>query len=98
MKNYVSKMSGTTLIIKNNLIIINLEKVEDNLFHDSDKQTIVFLAQFLGGFNINYSNRTLTLYLTLENMSSYSIDFDRGGIDQRISQANFENAIKMLSV
>ena len=98
MKNCVSKMSGTTLTIKNNLIIINLEKVEDNLFHDSDKQTIVFLAQFLGGFNINYSNRTLTLYLTLENMSSYSIDFDRGGIDQRISQANFENAIKMLSV
>jgi hypothetical protein len=91
-------MSGTTLTIKNNLIIINLEKVEDNLFHDSDKQTIVFLAQFLGGFNINYSNRTVTLYLTLENMSSYSIDFDRGGIDARISQANFENAIKMLSV
>ena len=98
MKNCVSKMSGTTLTIKNNLIIINLEKVEDNLFHDSDKQTIVFLAQFLGGFNINYSNRTVTLYLTLENMSSYSIDFDRGGIDARISQANFENAIKMLSV
>jgi len=98
VKNCVSKMSGTTLTIKNNLIIINLEKVEDNLFHDSDKQTIVFLAQFLGGFNINYSNRTVTLYLTLENMSSYSIDFDRGGIDARISQANFENAIKMLSV
>ena len=98
MKNCVSKMSGTTLTIKNNLIIINLEKVEDNLFHDSDKQTVVFLAQFLGGFNINYSNRTVTLYLTLESMSSYSIDFDRGGIDTRISQTNFENAIKMLSV
>ena len=91
-------MSGTTLNIKNNLIIINLEKVEDNLFHDSEKQTVVFLAQFLGGFNINYSNRTVTLYLTLESMSSYSIDFDRGGIDTRISQTNFENAIKMLSV
>jgi hypothetical protein len=91
-------MSGTTLNIKNNLIIINLEKVEDNLFHDSDKQTIVFLAQFLGGFNINYSNRTVTLYLTLESMSSYSIDFDRGVIDTRISQTNFENAIKMLSL
>jgi hypothetical protein len=92
-------MSGTTLTIKNNLIIINLEKVEDNLFNDSDKQTTVFLAQFLGGFNINYSNRTVTLYLSnLDGMSSYSIDFDRGGIDARISQANFENAIKMLSV
>ena len=92
-------MSGTTLTIKNNLIIINLEKVEDNLFHDSEKQTVVFLAQFLGGFNINYSNRTVTLYLTLESsMSSYSIDFDRGGIDARISQTNFENAIKMLSL
>lgn len=98
MKKCVSKMSGTTLIIKNNLIIINLEKVEDNLFNDSEKQTVVFLAQFLAGFNINYSNRTLTLYLTLESMSSYSIDFDRGGIDTRISQTNFENAIKMLSV
>jgi hypothetical protein len=91
-------MSGTTVNIKNNLIIINLEKDEDNLFHDSDKQTVVFLTQFLGGFNINYSNRTLTLYLTLESMSSYNIDFNRGGIDARISQANFENAIKMLSL
>jgi hypothetical protein len=91
-------MSGTTMMIQGNFIIINLEKIEEDVFHDADKQTVVFLAKHLGGFNINYSNRTITLYLTLEGISSYNIDFDRGGIDSRISQINFDNAIKILTV
>jgi hypothetical protein len=91
-------MSGTTMIIKGNFIIINLEKIEEDVFHDSDKQTVVFLANHLGGFNINYSNRTITLYLTLDGITSYNIDFDRGGLDTQITKANFENAIKMLTI
>lgn len=91
-------MSGTTMVIQNNLIIINLEKIEEDVFHDAEKQKVVFLANHLGGFNINYSNRTITLYLTLDGISSYHIDFDRGGIDTRMAQANFENAIKILGV
>jgi hypothetical protein len=50
----------------------------------------------LGGFNINYNDRTITLYLTLKGLYSYTVDFDRGGIDSRIAQTNFESAIKML--
>jgi len=84
------------MIIQNNLIIINLEKVDEDNFHDADKQKVVILTNYLGGFNVNYSNRTITLYLTLDGMSSYSIDFDRGVIDSRMAQANFEHAIKML--
>jgi len=87
----------TTLIINKTHIIINLEKIEDDVFSDSDKQTVVFLASFLGGFNINYTNRTITLYLTLKGMYSYNIDFDRGGIDSRIAQTNFDTAITQFS-
>lgn len=89
-------MSGTTMIIKNASIIINLEKIEDDVFGDADKQTIVFLSSKLGGFNINYTNRTITLYLTLDATPSYNIDFDRGGIDTRIAETNFESAVRML--
>ena len=89
-------MNGTTLQIVNNLIIINLEKIEEDVFQDADKQKIVFLTSFLGGYNINYSSRTITIYLTLEGLSSYTIDFDRGGIDSRLSTRNFESAIAML--
>ena len=94
--NFVSKMSGTTLTIQNNLIIINLEKIEQYLYDDSDKQKVVFLVNHLGGFNINYTNKTITLYLTIESMTSYMIDFNRGTSDSRVSQTNFENAIRML--
>lgn len=89
-------MSGTTLTIQNNLIIINLEKIEQYLYDDSDKQKVVFLVNHLGGFNINYTNKTITLYLTIESMTSYMIDFNRGTSDSRVSQTNFENAIRML--
>jgi hypothetical protein len=91
-------MSGTTMVIQNNLIIINLEKIEEDVFHDADQQKVVFLVNHLGGFNINYSNRTITLYLTLDGMSSYHIDFDRGGIDTQIAQVNFQNAIRILGI
>jgi hypothetical protein len=46
--------------------------------------------------NINYCNRTITLYLTLKGLYSYTIDFDRGGIDSRIAQVNFNNALTAL--
>ena len=89
---------GTTLRILQNLIIIDLHKIDDDEFHDSDKQHVVILSSFLGGFNINYSDRTITLYLTLKGLYSYVVDFDRGGIDSRIAQQNFDSAIAMLGL
>ena len=88
---------GTTLQIANNLIIINLQKIEDDVFPDADKQTLVFLSKYIAGFNINYCARSITLFLTIPAMEPFNIDFDRGGIDSRISQTNFESAITLIS-
>jgi len=88
---------GTTLQIANNLIIIHLEKISDDVFPDADKQTLVFLSKHLAGFNINYCARSITLFLSVPAMESFNVDFDRGGIDSRIAQANFESAVSLLS-
>jgi len=87
---------GTTLQIINNLIIINLPKIDSDVFTDADRQRLVVLSSFLAGFNINYDARTITLFLTMPSMESFNIDFDRGGIDSRIAQANFEAAVILL--
>jgi hypothetical protein len=87
---------GTTLQIINNMIVINLYEIEEDVFHDAEKQKVVFLVNHLGGFNINYTNRTITLFLTLKAMYSYTVDFDRGGIDSDIAQHNFNVAISQL--
>ena len=87
---------GTTLQIINNMIIINLYEIEEDVFNDHERQKIVFLINHLGGFNINYTNRTITLFLTLKGMYSYTVDFDRGGIDSEITQRNFNMAISQL--
>jgi hypothetical protein len=88
---------GTTVQIANNLIIIHLQQINEDIFSDADKQTLVFLSKHLAGFNINYSNRSITLFLTISAMESFNIDFDRGGIDSRIAQTNFENAVALIS-
>ena len=87
---------GTTLQIINNMSVINLYEIEEDVFHDAEKQKVVFLVTHLGGFNINYTNRTITLFLTLKGMYSYTVDFDRGGIDSEIAQHNFNVAISQL--
>jgi hypothetical protein len=87
---------GTTLQIINNMIIINLYEIEEDVFNDHERQKVVFLINHLGGFNINYTSRTITLFLTLKGMYSYTVDFDRGGIDTEISQHNFNTAISQL--
>jgi hypothetical protein len=88
---------GTTLQIANNLIIIHLEKISEDVFPDADKQSLVILSKHLAGFNINYCARSITLFLTVPAMETFNVDFDRGGIDSRISQANFESAVSLLS-
>lgn len=88
---------GTTLQIANNLIIIHLQQINEDVFPDADKQTLVFLSKHLAGFNINYSARSITLFLTVPAMESFNIDFDRGGIDTRIAQTNFESAVALIS-
>jgi hypothetical protein len=99
---YQTKMSiptiGTTLQIHNNLIIINLPKINEDIFSDADKQTLVILKSHLAGFNINYDSRSITLFLTISALESFNIDFDRGGIDSRIAQRNFDAAVALLAV
>jgi len=87
---------GTTLQIVNNLIIINLPKIDSDVFSDADKQRLVILSSFLASFNINYDDRSITLFLTIPAMESFNVDFDRGGVDSRIAQANFEAAVGLL--
>jgi len=82
----------TNVLISNNCIIINLEKIQEDIFSDADKQTIVFLANYLVGLNINETERTITLFLSMKAMYSYYIDFDRGGVDLDIAQRNFDLA------
>ena len=92
-------MVGTTLTIANNLIVINLDKIDtmDDVFVDCDNQTVVFSSSFLGGYILNYSDKTITLFLTLKGMNRYEIDFKRGNIDRTIYQHNFDNAVSILS-
>jgi hypothetical protein len=82
----------TTILVNNNCIIINLEKIEEDIFSDADKQTIVFIANSLVGLHINETNRTITLFLSIKGNYSYHIDFDRGGINSDIAQRNFDSA------
>ena len=86
----------TTVQITSDYIIINLDRIEEDIFSNADKQRIVFLMKHLAGFNINYSSRTITFYFTPQNMNDFTVDFDRGGIDSRISLKNFEEAAKIL--
>ena len=88
---------GTTLIVTQQCIIINLEKIEDDVFNDSDKQTVVFLTSYLSGMNINHSARTITLFLSLKGNYSFYIDFERGGIDSIIAEMNFQSANTQLA-
>ena len=85
-------MTGTTLQIVNNMIVIMHDKIDD-AYIDSDQQKVVILASFLGGYNINYTTRTIILYLTLKGMYSYTIEFNRGEIEEKDIKHNFENAV-----
>ena len=89
---------GTTLNIVNNLIVINLDKIDiiSDTYTDNDKQTIVLLIRHLGGYIINYTERTITLYLTLKTLQEYRIDFKRNN-DRALSQTNFDAAVAILA-
>ena len=89
-------MSGTTLHITSQYVTINLPKIDNDGYSDSDKQTIVFLTSCLAGYSINYTNRSITLFLTLKGMYSYVIDFERGCPEHSIIQDNFDSAVAML--
>lgn len=88
-------MTGTTLTIANNMIVITHDRIDD-AYVDSEQQKVVILASFLGGYNINYTNRTIILYLTLKGMYSYTVEFNRGDVDERLIKHNFENAVLSL--
>jgi hypothetical protein len=92
-------MVGTTLRITNNLIIIELDKVNtmENIFNDCDNQTVVFLTSVLGGYIINYCDKTITLFLTLKGINRYEIDFKRGSCERSIMQRNFDIAVSILT-
>ena len=88
-------MVGSTLAITNNVIIITHDKIED-CYIDSDCQKVVILASFLGGYNINYTTKSITLYLSLKGMYSYTIEFNRGDIPTHLIDENFGKAITSL--
>ena len=88
-------MTGSTLQITNNLIIITHDKIEDS-YIDSDCQKVVILASFLGGYNINYTTKSITLFLTLKGMYSYTVEFNRGDIPSHSIDENFGKAIVSL--
>jgi hypothetical protein len=88
-------MVGSTLAIANNVIIITHDKTED-CYVDSDCQKLVILASYLGGYSINYTTKSITLFLTLKGMYSYTIEFNRGGIPTHIVDDNFGKAIVSL--
>jgi hypothetical protein len=85
----------TTLQIINNMIVINLPENPDD-FDDCEKQKMIISIIHLGGFNINYTARSITLFLTMKGMYSYLVDFNRGEIDEGIAQSNFDLAVAQL--
>jgi hypothetical protein len=85
----------TTLQIINNMIVINLPETPDD-FDNGERQTMSVLISHLGGFNINYTGRSITLFLTLKGMYSYLVDFNRGDVLEEIVQGNFNAAVKQL--
>lgn len=85
-------MSGTTLQIANNMIVINHEKTDNSMYDDGDKQTILILMTALCGLNINHTKKIITLFLNIEAMGSYTVDFTRGCTDQTIIKNNFTQA------
>lgn len=85
-------MSGTSLQIANNMIVIQHEKTDNSMYDDGDKQTVVFLMPTLCGFNINHTKKIITLYLNIRGMESYTVDFNRGSADQTIIKNNFAQA------
>lgn len=85
----------TTLQIINNMIVINLPENPDD-FDDCERQKLIISITHLGGFNINYTARTITLFLTLKGMYSYLVDFNRGEVNEQTSQSNFDVAVAQL--
>jgi archaellum component FlaG (FlaF/FlaG flagellin family) len=55
----------TTLQIINNMIVINLPETPDD-YDNGEKQKLILNISHLGGFNINYTCRSITLFLTLK--------------------------------
>ena len=85
----------TTLQIINNMIVINLPETPDD-FDNGEKQKMIVSISHLGGFNINYTGRSITLFLTLKGMYSYLVDFNRGDVSELTAQTNFNAAVAQL--
>lgn len=85
----------STLQIINNMIIINIvEDPED--FDNGEKQKYIISISKLEAININYTARTITLYLGINAMASFPIDFNRGEVSEHISLMNFNAAVAQL--
>ena len=85
----------STLQIINNMIVINIiEDPED--FDNGEKQKYIISISKLEAININYTAQTITLYLGINAMSSFPIDFNRGEVSEHISLMNFNAAVAQL--
>jgi hypothetical protein len=87
-----------TLKIKGSNIIINLEKLDEDVWGDeSHQQTVVISLNYLTGFILDHTSHTITLYLSIKGLYNYTVDFNRGGIDKLKTKLTFEEAIMFLT-
>jgi hypothetical protein len=86
-----------TLKIKGTNILINLEKLDEDVWGDeSHEQTIVISLNYLTGFILNHSSHKITLYLSIKGLYNYTIDFHRGGLDKKEAKISYDQAVLFL--
>lgn len=88
-----------TLKIKGTNVVINLEKLDEDVWGDeADEKTVVISLNYLTGFILNHSSHTITLYLTIEikGVYNYTIDFHRGGLDKKEAKLAYDQAVLFL--
>jgi len=84
--------------IVNSKIMIHLEQLDEDVWgDDANEKTLVISTQYLAGFELDRTDHTITLYLTIKGLYSYTIDFHRGGIDKKQGKQDYENAVMYLT-
>ena len=84
--------------IVNNMIVIHLEELDEDIWGDEyEEKTVVISTNYLGGYELNSSSHTITLYLTLKGLYNYTVDFHRGNIDKKQAKKDYEDAVMYLT-
>jgi hypothetical protein len=87
-----------TLKIKGTNIVINLEKLDEDVWGDeADEKTVIISVNYLTGFLLNHSSHKITLYLSIKGLYNYTIDFHRGGVDKKEAKISYDQAVMFLT-